>query len=261
MNTRLDETSGLAASRAYPGVFYAHNDRGNAPEVFAFSREGRHLGRFLLADAPTLDIEDLALGPCPAGTCLYLADTGNNRMDREEFAILRTPEPAFDPAGPTAVEVVPWERFTLRYPDRAHDVEAMLVDPRTGQIWLITKPGSGPSAVYRLPLPLDPDQVNVAQKVLDLPVPRAGDGQATGASAHPCAPRFLLRTYRALYEFRAPAGGTLADALRAMPLRVPAANEPLAEAVTYLHDGAGYITVSEGNRSPVNESRCAPARP
>jgi hypothetical protein len=145
---RLDEASGLAASRVHSGVYYSHNDRGNRPELFVLSQAGTTLGIFALTSAPTVDVEDVALGPCPTGSCLYLADTGNNRRDRSEFALYRIAEPDVRLGEPFRTESVGFERFPLRYEDGAPDVEGLLVDPMSGAVYLITKPATGPCTVY-----------------------------------------------------------------------------------------------------------------
>ena len=50
-NREIDESSGLACSRAASDVFWTHNDSGDRPRVFAFDVEGKHLGAFRLAGA------------------------------------------------------------------------------------------------------------------------------------------------------------------------------------------------------------------
>src|SRR5690606_10690255 len=92
------ESSGLAASRSHPGVFWTHNDSGDEAFVFAIDSAGRLLGRVRVTGAENHDWEDIALAPCgdDAGDCLYIADTGNNLGSREEVAIYRVPEPAPD---------------------------------------------------------------------------------------------------------------------------------------------------------------------
>src|SRR4051794_6987818 len=39
----ITESSGLAASRKHPGVFWTHNDSGNGPYIFAITRDGHLL--------------------------------------------------------------------------------------------------------------------------------------------------------------------------------------------------------------------------
>jgi hypothetical protein len=259
-NGRLDELSGLAASRRHPGVFWAHNDHDGdrATEIFALTATGEVLARFPAPQPPPHDAEDVAIGPCPGGSCLFLADVGNNKRDRTEFALYRAPEPELDPDAPPAAPLA-FERFAVRYDDGAHDVEALLVDPASGRIFLVTKRAADlPSAVYGLPAALDPAQPNVAKKVATLPVPTAGDSQTTGASAHPCGGGFLLRTYRTLYEFRTPLGAPLEQAFAVAPRKVPAPPTPgfFYEAVGWLPDGRGYLTAPEGERAELHRVRC-----
>ncbi|HNT88181.1 MAG TPA: WD40 repeat domain-containing protein, partial [Candidatus Hydrogenedentes bacterium] len=40
----LTEISGLLDSRQNPGVFWVHNDSGDAPRLYALSHTGEHLG-------------------------------------------------------------------------------------------------------------------------------------------------------------------------------------------------------------------------
>ena len=40
----IRESSGLAASRLRPGVFWTHNDSGDKPRLYAFDTAGTHLG-------------------------------------------------------------------------------------------------------------------------------------------------------------------------------------------------------------------------
>ena len=71
-NALVTELSGIAASRAHPGVFYAHNDSGDSARFFAFDASGNTIGEFVLQGITAVDWEDMALGPCPAGSCLFL---------------------------------------------------------------------------------------------------------------------------------------------------------------------------------------------
>jgi hypothetical protein len=56
--------------------------------------------------------------------------------------------------------------FRLRYPDRAHDAEALFVD-RRGRLHLVTKSFSG-GTVYRAPARLDPEKVNLLEPLVRL---------------------------------------------------------------------------------------------
>src|SRR5688572_29419145 len=89
------EASGAAASRRHPGVIWTHNDSGD-PAVFAFDAGGKARGRVTVSGATVTDWEDIALGPCPQGSCLYIADIGDNDRARKQITIYRVPEPALD---------------------------------------------------------------------------------------------------------------------------------------------------------------------
>src|SRR5687767_4556689 len=70
----ISESSGLVASRRHDGVFWTVNDSGNAPVLYAITREGKAIAEFPV-DAKNVDWEDLAIDD--AGH-LYVADVGNN---------------------------------------------------------------------------------------------------------------------------------------------------------------------------------------
>src|SRR5437016_3618567 len=55
----LTELSGIAASRAQPGVYYAHNDSGDSPRIFALDGAGAELAQLCLAGATNVDWEDI----------------------------------------------------------------------------------------------------------------------------------------------------------------------------------------------------------
>jgi hypothetical protein len=254
----LDNLSGIAASWRNPGVLFAHNDMTQAT-VFALATDGHLLARFALVNAGAVDIEDIAVGPCPAGNCLYLADSGGNlSASRVEFAIYRLTEPVVPAAATTATTNVSFERFRFVYPDGAnHNAESLLVDPATGALYIITKVAAGqPSTAYALPSPPSTSGANTLRKVADLPVPRSGDSPATAAAAHPCGLGFLLRTNGIAYEFRIAAGAPFESAFSVSPVVVPTATEPQSEAITYRADGKGYFTSGETAAAPIFAVGC-----
>jgi hypothetical protein len=255
----LDALSGIAASWRNPGVLYVHNDR-NEPAFFAVSERGAVLGRFTFAGASPRDLEDIEVARCPTGTCVYLADIGNNIAPmRAELVIFRLPEPEVRLDRPAAAPVpLSFERFAFTYPDGAsdHNAESLLIDPGTGTVYIIDKVAAGQhSTVYKLPT-LDATRPVKAVKVAELPVPAAGDQPATAASAHPCGASFLLRTNNTLYEFRVAPGAKFEDAFLATPARVPVGVEPQGEAVAYAPDGRGYFTTSERPSPPIHHVGC-----
>src|SRR5436190_1174098 len=96
---RLVESSGVAVSRAYPGVLWTHNDSGDGPYLYATDLRGTDRGALLVPGAQAIDWEDMSLGPCPlafvppARSCIYLADTGDNLEFRPFVTVYAIPEP------------------------------------------------------------------------------------------------------------------------------------------------------------------------
>ncbi len=79
----LRESSGVAVSHRDPGVLWSINDSGNPATLFATDTLGRPLAAIAVTGAENVDWEAIAAGPCgTAGTCLYIADTGDNRERR-----------------------------------------------------------------------------------------------------------------------------------------------------------------------------------
>lgn len=139
----LEESSGLAVSRRTPGVLWTHNDSGNDTTLFAIDASGAILGR-IRVPVRTRDWEDVSAAPCEAGSCLYIADIGDNRGERGSVRIHRVPEPA-----PADAETAAPESFEARYEDGPHNAEAMFV--LDSALFIVTRDREG--AVYRTAVP------------------------------------------------------------------------------------------------------------
>jgi hypothetical protein len=241
---KLPELSGLAASVRHPGTLYAHNDSGDMARFFALSQAAEIAAEMDLTGATATDWEDIAVGPCPGGSCVYAGDIGDNNLVRAEYVIYRVAEPDELPENGAAITVT-YERFPFVYPDGRHNAETLLVHPSTGRVFVLTKVGGAPSTVYEMPLPLAPDQTVTLTQVTTLSLP-ATAGVVTGGDFHPCGDRLLLRTYGAVYELSASAADAPLESLfKVQPVQVPAAVEPKGEAITYAADGRSYFTASE----------------
>ncbi len=271
---KLIEISGLAASQSHPGVIWAHNDSGNRPAVFAVGPDGADLGSFPLLGVAGVDIEDMALVD---GT-IYLADIGDNDEIRTDVAVYRFDEP--DPGGSDRIDNVEVLRF--RYPDRAHDAEAMLVDPISGEIVIIDKQfqfaprgTAGPLAaaaasIFVAAPPLVTHQVielraagTVALDVLndigsgESPPGTIGQlglgGLATGADIRPDGRVIALRTYATVWLFDRPPDSTVTQALAGTPCETPSRPEAQGEAVAFLPGpDLALVTIGEGVNPDVN---------
>ncbi|WP_051551464.1 hypothetical protein [Nocardioides sp. URHA0020] len=176
------ESSGLVVSG---DLFLTVNDSGDRGRVFVVDRSGRTVGVTSWADEPT-DVESLA----PAGPGeVWVGDTGDNRRGRDSITVLRVPYGTGDrEVTPTAYELV--------YPDRAHDAETLLADPRTGQLLVVSKDVFG-GTVYAAPKRLSADRPNRLRAV------GAGFAFATDGSFFPDGRHYVVRGYAsaAVYTF------------------------------------------------------------
>ena len=243
------EVSGIAASRAHPGVIWMHNDSGGGPVVFAVDQDGGWQGDFEL-DALAFDWEDMAVGPGPdpSRDYLYLGDIGDNLHFRPVITVYRIAEPVPDPMGGYIADVA---TFNLRYPEPGPDAEAMLVDPVTGDILVITKGASGePSIVFRAPANQLADEtttnlVEVGQ--FDL----APGTFVTAADITTDGSAVVFRGYNQVWLWdRVDLDFTATFA--AEPCRAPSTAEVQGEAIAFAADSYSYFTVSEGQAPDIN---------
>jgi hypothetical protein len=243
----LAELSGLAASQRHPGVFWTHNDSGNAFQVFAIDELGSVLATLTLTgvdekERPRLDLEDIAVGPCAPGesrSCLHVADIGDNFERRQRVRILRLPEPETVADATLPVEVLP---FT--YPDRPHDAESLIIEPRTGRLAVITKARDTLGEVFALE-GLAPDTVVKATRLGELRAPGDVDFRTTAADLHESGQRLLLRTYTRVWEVRRPGATRLEELVQGQVAEVPGPSQAQSEAISYLPGGRAYLVGSE----------------
>jgi hypothetical protein len=242
----LRESSGVAASRRYPGVLWTHNDSGDGPRLYATNLAGADLGFYRVAHATAVDWEDMALGPCPGGRgigCLYVADLGDNAEHRHGGTIYVVTEPA-PPTGPgdtsRVIELV--ASLRVRYADGSHDTEGIMVSP-TGDVSLITKGWSGPILHYWLPHDVfSENAVTVApHDTLAIRPLRNAGRLVTGAAISPSGLRAVVRTYTELYFYRVQGAQLVAQGLACWLGPV----EPQGEGVDFLDEDSLVLT-SEG---------------
>jgi hypothetical protein len=264
---RVVESSGVAVSRAYPGVLWTHNDSGDGPYLYATDLRGSNRGALLVPGAVAIDWEDISLGPCPvafalqtrptrhdAETCIYLADTGDNLEFRPFVTIYAIPEPtpperASDTLGTTRAPAV----LQLRYPDGAHDVEAIYVSPRDTAVYLVSKGRGGTIRLYRVDRSAwhvtdTTSDVAVATLVQTLDIrPSAEAGRQITAGAVRSDGRVVaLRTYGEIYLFYPGVGGRLLPA-RERPCNI-AGIEIGGEGIDFLNDST-FVMTSEASRN------------
>lgn len=250
----ITESSGLVASARNPGLLWTHNDSGGGPVLYCLGPTGSSCGTWTVTAAAARDWEDIAAGPGPEPGVpyLYVGDIGDNEGALAEIRVWRVPEPEVAADDGAATE--PAEAIRLRYPDGPHDAEALLVNPASGDLYVITKDRSA-AGVYKAPAPLDPATAVTMERVAVLAVGRSNvdprSSFVTGADITADASRVILATYGAGYELVLPPTAAAFDEIWAAPLTpVPLGPRAQGEAVAYRSDGRALYATSEGASTP-----------
>jgi hypothetical protein len=237
---RLVEISGITRSQVHANVLWLHNDSSYGPYIYAVdATDCTTLARIEIEGIEARDLEDIASGIDPAGRpVLWLGDIGDNRDTWPFVWIHRIREPA-----ELVDQTVRARTYRFTYPDGSHDAEALLADPTSQQLWVVTKKLAR-GTIYALPDPLRPKRLNTAT-----PLEQVG-ALVTGGAVSPDGQRYVLRDYvNAIIYEGLPPGNEVARI--DLPLQLQ------GEAITWTVDGTALLIASERDdrliRVPINE--------
>jgi hypothetical protein len=214
------ESSGLVVQS---GLFATVNDSGDTGRVFTVDPDTGNTVAVTEWDGEPEDVE--AIAPLPDGD-LVVGDIGDNNAERESVELVRVPFGEDGEVEPTTYE--------LMYPDGAHDAEALLVHPDTGQVMVVAKEFIG--RLYAAPTELDeddPNQLELLGEVLPL---------ATDGAFFPDGKHFVLRGYSSASFYRWPSLNEVGE--------VGLPYQQQGEGIAVGKDGAIYVS-SEGEHSEV----------
>ncbi|MFB7220949.1 WD40 repeat domain-containing protein [Streptomyces sp. NPDC056227] len=229
---RITESSGLAASRVHPGIYWTHNDSEDGPYVYAVdSRTGKTVATITMrgVGAPR-DVEAISLGP---DGNLYVGDIGDNLNGSWDHVwIYRFPEPKV-----LKDATVRATQFDVKYADGARNAEALMVHPKTGRVYIASKNEDG-GGLYEGPAELSTGRTNVFRRVGEVP-------WVTDGAFSPDGKELVLRSYFSARGYAFKDGRLGAD----HPVHAPLQGQ--SESVTYTADGSALMFGSEGARSEV----------
>ena len=257
----IDEASGLATSGESGERLFLINDSGDLGRFYVTAADGSRTEVVAIEGFEPVDVEDIARGRCPGGdgSCLFIADIGDNAARRAETEIVVVREQSPFPAS-----VQPERRIRVRYPDGPRDAESVAFHPN-GDLIILTKTADystlrvAPSILYRLAYERwaqGGGDVQVAERIGELALAAVSSDAFSGSL--PTAMdisgdggRFLVLTYLNAFEFyfdlSEPFSKPAAEMVEGVDYReipVPALQQQ--ESIAYLPSGRGFLFTTEG---------------
>ena len=223
---RIGESSGLVDRGS---VVLTINDSGDGPYLYTVdARTGATSAVTTYSTDDVTDVEAVAPGP---GGIVWVGDIGDNRSARSGISVYRV-RPSLHGHREVAAP-----RCDLGYPDGARDAETLLVHPRTGRLYVVSKSVFG-GTVYVAPRHLATGSPNALR-----PFARV-DGLITDGSFLPDGKHVVLRTYGSASVY------TFPDFRLVGTVRLPAQRQ--GEGISVSADGRVLVS-SEGVHAPVLE--------
>ncbi|CAL9503396.1 WD40 repeat domain-containing protein [Streptomyces sp. enrichment culture] len=236
---RITESSGLAASRQHPGIYWTHNDSDDGPYLYAVdSATGETVARLTLTGIGSpRDVEAISIGP---GNRIFVGDIGDNLGGTWPHVwIYELPEPK-----ELSDRTVRATQYVVTYADGARDAESMVVHPKTGRVYIIDKNEDG-GHLYEGPAELSASGPNVFRRTVPI------DLWATDAALSPDGEHLAVRGYLGGIHYAWNDGKPQRKGRLSVPL------QGQGESVTFSADGTRILYGTEGTESPV-EAREAP---
>lgn len=244
----IKEASGLDASITHPGYFWTHNDSGDEPEIFLISESAIFQMKIILDNTQNRDWEDIAVSRDvrTGKNFIFIGEIGDNLAKYSEYKIHIFEEPSQISTGDILNEY--YQTITYVYPDGPRDAETLMVEPVSGDIYIVSKRETE-VGVYRLKYPYDYEKTTTAEKLGVIPFNSivAGDIANDGNS-------LLLKDYTMVYYWDIRKNDNIYETLKRSPYKTPYITEPQGEAVCWDITNMAFYTLSESgtfNTTPV----------
>ena len=235
-NPLLEEVSGLVVSSQYPNRMYVQTDSGGEAVVYALDTLGNELGKIALAGLSNRDWEDLAIGPGPNGThYIYLADIGDNDAKYPEVYLYRF----LEPAGFQEIVSQDIQAAKLNYQGGPRDAETFLVDPISGELFIISK-REQKNALFRVPA----DAFEKGEALLEKSQ-EFNFTSSVGGDISKDGRQIIIKNYLEVFYWTRLPNQSISEALQSLPRRLPYQPEPQGEAIGFNLKGDAYFTISE----------------
>ena len=258
-NSKIDEASGISSSKNNPDLVWMHNDSGDLAKVYGVGLDGSYLGTIRLKGAIARDWEDMCIGPGPEDDTdyLYIGDIGDNFSKFKKKKIHRFIEPIVNSKqdSPFNIKIKDFDTIVFTYPDGNRDAEALMVDPNTKDLYILSKRESSVS-IYRLPFPQSTSRVIEAEKLGNFTVSpdksyRRSD-QITAADISRDGSKIIIKTYYDIFMLNN-LNNSIASTFSSEQIKLDYTPIRGGEAVCWRWDQSGYYTISEQtDDSPVH---------
>lgn len=253
-NIEIDEASGMVASQRNPAHYWVINDSKDLNRMFLISEFGQGKAEFTLLGLQNRDWEAMGRWQNPTGqTYLYIADIGDNFSQNASYQVHRFLEPSLQLTNPLRRVIHATQTVEFILPDGPRDMECMLIDQQSGDLFLISK-REDHKRLYRIQADaFAKSGIHRAEFIseLNFSVPTSDlsllkqlyfitDGNVASSNEE-----IIIRNYLEIYYWKKKPEESIADALRRKPRIVPSVLEPQGEALAFDGKNKGYATISE----------------
>jgi hypothetical protein len=251
-DSRIGESSGIAASIVNKDAFWTHNDSGDSAHIFLFNKSCEVIAIVNIKGVRADDWEDIATFKRGDNAYILIADTGDNFRRRKTSILYIIREPLIpvnsEKKETLTIDVAPETVINFSYEDGPHDCESVAVDPTESTILLASKEPKE-SKIYSLPIPSEGSkEPNVAKIIATVKLT-----YTTAMDISPDGKRAIILTYGPAYEFVRSKGETWAQAFSRQPRTINAPTRPQGEGICYGVDGKTLFLTSEGGSQPLWE--------
>ncbi len=241
----LKEQSGIAESVLNNDLLYVQEDSGNANKIFGFNHNGQLKTSIDLPQSFNRDWEDIAVAPGPEKgiSYIYLADIGNNFGLFKTFTIYRFKEKNYKNNYPEKDTINTIEKITFQYPEKPKDAEAIMVNPVTKDIYVVTKE-KDKANVYVAAYPQKLKTLNTLTLFCTLPF-----SQITSAAISATGTEIIMRSTKNIWYWKIAPKSTVLQTLKKQPVSINFEDEPQGEGICFSKQINGFITSTEINKN------------
>jgi len=240
----LKEASGIDLGIVNKQTLWSHNDSGNQAEIYALGTDGKLLATLTINNTKNRDWEDIAIAKDPhtGKSYIYIADIGDNNAKYNSVYIYRVREPLIA-NNDKIIQSSQVDTIEIQYEDGPRDAEAIFLEPKTGDIYLISK-REEQVGLCRIAYPFNFQNISTAERICSLPL-----SWVTAADLSDNGKLLIIKTYTSIYRYKTKRDDKSIITLSQNFKSLPYITEPQGEAICWDAKNKGYFTLSESATS------------